>query len=103
MKSAAVQSPSSCRSGAAQSSVPGVVGMTGAASQGEARGRRVLRECGLTPGTPPGMVTGQSPGAGARMPVGSTVSLTVTSGRAPGAGLLRSPCSPGSWGLGSSP
>lgn len=74
-------------SGAPQSSVPGVVGMTEASARTKLAAAGFNSAVSYAPGSPPGMVTGQSPGAGSRAPAGSTVSLTVTSGGA-GAGLL---------------
>ncbi len=66
--------------GVPQSSVPGVVGMTEAAARTKLAAAGFSASVSYVGGTPPGIVTGQSPGAGAKIPAGSTVSLTVTSG-----------------------
>lgn len=73
-------------SGAPQSSVPGVVGMPEGSARIKLAAAGFSASVGYAPGSPPGIVTGQSPGAGTRMSAGSTVSLTVTSGG--GAGFL---------------
>lgn len=73
-------------SGTAQGLVPSVVGLSQSAATTK------LSVCGLgvsvdsAPGPTPGVVISQSPGAGARLPIGSTVSITVATS---GGGTLR--------------
>lgn len=75
-------------SGPAHSSVPGVVGM----SEGEARNTLAAEgfsaSVSYAPGSPAGIVTAQSPAAGAKAQAGSTVSLVVNGGSGTGSAWM---------------
>ncbi|MFH1149071.1 MAG: PBP1A family penicillin-binding protein [Actinomycetota bacterium] len=66
--------------GVPEGTVPGVVGMAEAAAKTRIAAAGFAASASYAPGGSAGTVIGQSPGAGAKMPLGSTVSITVASG-----------------------
>lgn len=74
-------------SGVPEGTVPGVVGMGEAAAKTRIAAAGFSASASYAPGSPAGTVIDQSPGAGTKLPLGSTVSITVTNGS--GGGRMR--------------